>query len=228
LSFRASAFILHGSRSATSLCGSRRSICQHDQYTDKREVSILQPDRHSSFQEARPSETLVSTAQHPLIWKRVGLGFPQFEFRQGGQVLGGMQKSPRNGFSATGDFLGKEWEIRLESPFFRKIKIGLENPDRDQVGCRFEGLSVRSGRILLPGDSELRWRNPFLRNYDHIIEIKGGPRLIRIRPSFFRFLLAETRVEVFPEAMSLPDLPQLLLLGMFLKVNVEKRGRRVF
>jgi hypothetical protein len=170
----------------------------------------------------------LGVSEQPLIWKRVGFGVPQFELRQGGEALGGMQESPRTGFTATGDFLGEEWEIRLESPFIGKLKVGLENPDRDQVGCRFEGFSVRGGRVFLPEGGKLRWRHPLLRNQDHTLEVEGGPRLLRIRPSFFRFLLAETRVEVFPEAMSLPELPQLLLLCLFLKVNIERRGRRVF
>jgi len=140
-----------------------------------------------------------------------------------------MEKSPRDGFVATGDYLGEEWEFRLKAPIFSAIRIGLENPDLDRVGCRFRGLSFGRGKIFLPGGRELRWRRSFLGVfYDHLLEVKGGARLLRVRPSFFRLLSSATQVKVYPAALDMPELPQLLLLSFFLRINVDKRGRRIF
>ena len=186
------------------------------------------PDHRASSPEQYGSRIPELASDQPLIWSRVGLGVREFELRRGPEVVGGMEGSTRFGFSATGYCLEEEWEIRLRSKFFGKVEVTLEDPDRGQPGCRFEGLFFGTGKVFLPSGSELRWRHPFLRIYNHILEVKGGSRILQIRPAFLRFLRTETRVNVFPAAAEMPDLPGLLLLSWFLKIHTERRGRRVF
>jgi hypothetical protein len=142
--------------------------------------------------------------------------------------VGDMEKSTRSGFSATGFCFGEEWEIKLKRRSLGLITVGLEKPDQGETGCRFEGLFFGHGRVILPAGTQLRWRHPFLRIYDHVLEVKSGPRLLRYRPTFFRFFRTETRVEVSPHAEEMDELPQLVLLSWFLRIHAEKRGRRVF
>ena len=164
----------------------------------------------------------------PLIWRRTALGLSGFELRCGDETVGDMEKSTRTSFTATGFCFGEEWEIGLNRRPFGKIRIRLERPDGNQDGCRYEGFSFGRGRINLPSGLQLRWRHPFARIYDHVLEVKDGPRLMRVRPVFLRFFRTETRVEVYPPAEGIPELPQLILLSWFLRIHAEKRGRRVF
>jgi hypothetical protein len=139
-----------------------------------------------------------------------------------------MEESTRSGFAATGFCSGEEWEIRLEKRLFRKIRIRMERPDQNDLGCCFEGWFFGRGVISLPSGARLRWRPPFARTYDHVVEMETGARLLRLRPAFLRFFRTETRLEVFPEAEKMPELPQLALLAWFLRVHAERSGQRVF
>jgi len=189
---------------------------------------MLHSRRQAEALERRRPDPVSLRPEEPLIWRRIAPRQPEFELLRGNETVGDMEKSTRTGFTAVGLCFGEEWEIALKRRPFRKMRIHLERPDQHQVGCTYEGFFYGRGWIKSPGGPRFRWRHPFARIYDHVLEVEAGARLMRVRPAFLRLFRTETRVELYPPALEVLELPQLILLSWFLRIHAEKRGRRVF
>ena len=189
---------------------------------------MLHPRRQAEAFETRRPDSVSLRPGEPLIWRRIAPRLPEFELLRGDETVGDMAKSIRTDFTAVGLCLGEEWEIALKRRPFRKVRIHLEKPDQHQVGCTYEGFFYGRGWIKSPSGSRFRWRTPFARIYDHVLEAEAGVRLMRFRPAFLRFFRTETRVELYPPALEILELPQLILLSWFLRNHAEQGGRRVF
>ncbi len=164
----------------------------------------------------------------PLIWRRTVPLAPYFELLQGDRVIGDMEPASMYGMDATGECLGSSLELRLDTSLFGGVRVGSRASMEGREGPSFRGPAYAWGRIRTPGGEVMRWRHAFTRMYTHLLFDARGEELLRLRPTFLRFGRTETRVILSRRAHARPDLPELLLVGWFLRVHGEAMGRRIF
>ena len=163
----------------------------------------------------------------PLVWRRTDPVSREYELRQGDVVFGAMERSPAMSFDAAGECLGRSLEFKLDTGLFRGVRVESARESGGR-GPTFRGMFWGWGVITTTQGEELRWRRGFTGLNTHVLTDATGAELMRMRPSFFRLFRTKTKVSLTLMAWGMPDVAEILLLTWFLRVHVERRGKRVF
>jgi hypothetical protein len=148
-----------------------------------------------------------------LSWQQPQAFKCEYELRAGDELLGSIHKTRKFGVAMEAEIGGTRF--MLETVGFTRSRIMVREAGAAGEPAVFQRGFFGGGQLLLPGGRSYRWKmTSFWGSRWAFVDDSGQP-LVSLRPRK-RVFRTGGEVEIAPGALTLPELPMLVLLGWYL------------
>ena len=164
---------------------------------------------------------LLEALDREWIWTRPKLLSRVFELRAGDDVLATLELRSWLGTRMVGETAGGRWDLRHEGLFRGRCVLRREGERADHLVFRPRWFGA--GDLLLPGGDVLTWkRGDFLGRRWQLLDRDGHVQVEMLRrPAFFKTTVTVAATDA---GRGRAELPELLLLGLFLLRMLERQA----
>jgi hypothetical protein len=165
--------------------------------------------------------SLLDVMDREWIWSRPRLLSRSWELRAGDEVVATLEARSWLGVRMLGETVGGRWDLRHEGLFRGRAVMRREGDDAEHLVFRPRWFGA--GDVTGPGGEDLRWkRGDFLGRRWQFVDRDGHVQLEFVRrPAFFK---SSTAVAVTDAGRARADMPELVLLGLFLLRLLERQA----